>query len=130
MIKLAAPADLETSLRLLAGEVHRFTDPVQLQDVVAGCQVIDVLQAGEHVGSVSIEVQTTSVARLARITGAAAYKGHALTRAALLELEQLARPAADYLEFQTRRGGLVRLAKRAGYTVAGVTLRKHLHLEQ
>lgn len=128
MIVLQQPEDLRESLQLLAEHVWRFVDPLQLHEAVAGCQIVDALQDGEHVAAIALELQRGAIGNTANITAAAARPGRLrLVPEILGQLEQLAAPHAQWLTFSTRRPGLVQIARAAGYDVAGWKLRTNLH---
>lgn len=129
---MAAAAEQLTFARCDLGEVWHLlkaartervqTNPAEtLEDLAARGEAFKVMLDGELVGAYLLEVHGPEVWILlagGRAPVDLAHYGFAM-------LEQQAREF-DSIGFQTRRPGLIKKAKRAGFEVAAVVMRKRL----
>jgi hypothetical protein len=114
--------DRRRALALLARVVPHAVDGATLDDMTAGCELLDVTDAGEVVGAIALDV----VGDVATIT--AAYRAGCMTADDMRGVEAIARAAgARRVRLLSRRPGLVRnMQTRYGYSLAVAELTKDL----
>lgn len=120
-IEVAPAADRSAALRRLAAVDRRTVDGSTAADIAEGCELLDVIEAGQPVGAVAIEVDgRVATLKAAATKGAATYEELAL-------VERAAEQAgAVLLGMFTRRGALVRELAKRGYRIRCVELEKDL----
>ena len=106
--------------RLRAVEPHA-VDGATAEDMSAGCDLLDVVEGGEVVGAVAVEI----VGDTAVITAAASDGAHTYAELAAIE-RQLRAMGVKRLRMFTKRPGLVRNLAREGYRLDSAELSKEL----
>jgi hypothetical protein len=100
----------------------------QLADLVRGCCIFEMWHGARLVGAFTAHLDSYSDGRQINVTAAGGVPGYDLVGAidAWLSLQAAGPGGARALTCTTRRPGLVRRLKRAGYTVAGYVMRKEV----
>jgi hypothetical protein len=100
----------------------------QLVDLIGGCNVFELLDAGKVVGAFAARCDAYTDGRVLTVTAAGGLPGYDLTAVidAWMTLQASGPAAARRLECITRRPGLIKKLKAAGYHEAGVVLAKDL----
>lgn len=127
LVSLRRAADPAAALHLLR-QVEPYGDGTA-EEMAAGCLLLDVLDGGEPVGAVAVELRPpVATIKAAAVASARVWVEH------LPELEHGLRCAGvRYVGAFTRRAGLVRRMRAAGYVAEAPSadgfreLRKRLH---
>lgn len=114
-------SDGAASLTRLAAVDRRSVDGSTAAEIAEGCELLDVIEAGQIVGAVAVSIDgNVATLKAAATTGAETYE-------ALGALEVAAKDAgAVLLGMFTKRGALVAELVRRGYRIRSVELEKDL----
>jgi hypothetical protein len=121
-MRIEASADRRETLRMLRHVEAFAVDGATVDEMTAGCELFDVLDAGQLVGAFALDFVG------AEVTITAMYREGVAGREELAQVEAIARDrGARVARMVTRRPGLVRnLSTRYGYSLAVAELRKAL----
>lgn len=130
MISIRQAADMVRAAPLLSKALAYDTGGAggQLSDMLGGCAVFEVMNAGNVVGAFAVRADDYSDGRTLTVTAAGGLPGFDLASAidAWLSLQAVGPAKAHRLTCTTRRPGLVRKLTRAGYQVTGYVLSKEV----
>ncbi|MDN3921509.1 hypothetical protein [Roseateles violae] len=100
----------------------------QLVDLVGGCCLFELWDADRLVGAFAARRDSYSDGAVITVTAAGGLPGYDLTSVidAWAQLQAVGPGGARALTCTTRRPGLVKKLKRAGYQVAGYVMRKEV----
>lgn len=100
----------------------------ELADLVRGCCIFEMWDGERLAGAFAAHMDSFSDGRQINVTAAGGLPGYDLVGAidAWLTLQAAGPGGARALTCTTRRPGLVRRLKRAGYSVAGYVMRKEV----
>lgn len=114
-------SDGAASLTRLAAVDRRSVDGSTAAEIAEGCELLDVIEAGQVVGAVAVSIDgNVATLKAAATTGTQTYE-------ALGALEVAAKEAgAVLLGMFTRRGALVPLLVARGYRIRSIELEKDL----
>lgn len=128
MIAIRRAANLVDAGPLLARALRFDTGGTggQVDDLVRGCLVFELLDGDCVVGAFAVQAADYSDGRVLTVTAAGGLPGFDLVGAmdAWMTLQAAGPAGARALTCTTRRPGLVRKLQKAGYHVAGYVLRK------
>lgn len=101
------------------------TDGATVADMIDGCALLDVVEAGRVVGAVAVRIE----GECATITAAASHGIAAYVELHMIE-QLLAARGVRRVGVFTRRAGLVRRLMAQGYTINECELSKVIHGQQ
>lgn len=119
-MRLVPAADAQATIELLRQAEPYSVDGAPIGDIVGGCELLDVMELGERVGAVAVEIDATEATIKAAVC-------HGSTYTALGELELLLRHrGVRSVGMFTRRLALVHNLTACGYRVKSFELEKDL----
>lgn len=131
MIQIRQAQDLTLCLQLLARAVPYDTHGAgagQVEDMTRGCVLFELVDGGQVVGAFAARSDDYSDGRQLSVTCAGGLPGYDLVGVmdAWMTLQAVGPAGARVLTCTTRRPGLVKRLKRAGYSVAGYVMKKEV----